>query len=129
MIAEQRLRLTRLDRTVLIVILALLGLIGGTILLGDRVGVQLTQVTPLGEAHSTSPVTIRFNEAMDHESVTSRFRTEPALEGSFTWSGTSMTFQPAEALHPGDTYTVSLEPGALSESGRALLSEYRYSFT
>ncbi|MEP7291912.1 MAG: Ig-like domain-containing protein [Chloroflexota bacterium] len=129
MAVSETVRVTRLDRAVLIVVLVLLVLIGGTILLGDRVGVQLTQIAPLDEAHSTSPVTIRFNEAMDHDSVTARFRTEPALEGVFSWSGTNLTFQPAEALVPGDTYTVALEAGALSESGRALLSEYRSSFT
>jgi len=123
------LHFTRLDRAVIVVIIALLVLIAVIVLLGDRVGVQLTQVAPPGRAHSTSGISIRFNEAMDHDSVTERFRTEPELEGSVSWSGAIMTFQPASALKPGDTYTVALEPGAVSESGRAVLSEYRYSFT
>jgi hypothetical protein len=122
-------RVTRLDRTVIAVVLALLLVLGVIVLMGDRVGVQLTQVAPLDAAHSTSGISIRFNEAMDHDSVTQRFRTEPELEGMFSWSGATMTFQPAEALRPGEAYTVALEPGAVSESGRAVLSEYRYSFT
>lgn len=120
--------LTPLDRAVLIVILILCALVAGTILLGDRVGVQLTQVEPLGEAHSTSLVTIRFNEVMDHDSVTSRFHIEPVLQGAFTWSGTTMTFHPSEALQPGGSYTIALEPGALSVSRRKLLRPYDYNF-
>lgn len=119
-----------LDRAVMIVMAGLLVLLGVVILLGDRVGVQLTLISPQERAHSTSPVTIRFNEAMDTESVVERFRTEPALDGTFRWSGaTTMTFQPAEALHPGDSYTVLLEPGAVSQMGRAVLEEFRRSFT
>ncbi len=125
----RRFTLTPLDRAVIGVVVLLFLLIGTTILLGDRVGVQLSQVAPLGEAHSTSPISIRFSEAMDHDSTTAHFHTEPALQGTFSWSGASMTFHPSEALEPGKSYTVFVEPGAHSESGRALLSEYRYSFT
>jgi len=121
--------LTSLDRAVIVVIALLIALIAATILLGDRVGVQLDQVTPLGQAHSTTAITIRFNEAMNHDSATAHFQTDPALQGTFSWSGATLTFQPAQALMPGSTYTVALEAGALSDTGRELLSEYRYSFT
>lgn len=122
-------RLTPFDRAVLVVLALLVALILATIVLGDRVGVQLAQVAPLGEAHSTSAITLRFSEAMDHDSVTARFRTEPALDGAFSWSGMTLTFKSATTLVPGSSYTVFLEPGALSENGRAVLAEYRYTFT
>ncbi len=121
--------LTRLDRAVALIIVALLALIVVTVLLGDRVGVQLTLVSPLGRVHSTSPFSLRFNEPMDQQSVTERFRTEPALEGVFRWSGTLLTFQPAQALRPGESYTLLLESGAVSTTGRQVLSEYRHTFT
>ncbi|MFN8449857.1 MAG: Ig-like domain-containing protein [Anaerolineae bacterium] len=124
-----RLHLTPFDRVVIVVMALLVVLIGATVLLGDRVGVQLSSVAPLGEAHSTSAITIRFSEAMNHDSATAHFRTDPALPGAFSWSGTALTFKPDAALQPGGEYTVYLEPGALSETGRAVLSEYRYSFT
>jgi Tol biopolymer transport system component len=120
---------SRFDRVVIGVMALLIALIGATILLGDRVGVQIAQVAPLGKASSTSPITIRFGEAMDHDSVTERFSTDPPLRGVFSWSGTTMSFRAAEALKPGSAYTVSLKPGAVSDTGRELLSEYRYSFT
>src|SRR5450755_1528657 len=101
---------TSLDRAVIVVIVLLIGLISATILLGDRVGVLLTQISPLGDAHSTSDISIRFNEAMDHDSVSAHFHIEPALQGALSWSGSTLTFKPAAALKPGSAYTVLLEP-------------------
>ncbi len=120
---------TRIDRAVIAVIVLLLALIGGTILLGDRVGVKAAQVAPLGAAHSTSAISIHFSEAMNHDSAAAHFHIQPASPGAITWSGATLTFRAATALQPGASYSVYVEPGALSESGRALLSEYRYSFT
>ena len=94
-------RFTPFDRTVFAVLALLILLILVTIALGDRVGVAVESVTPLGEAHSTSPITIRFGERMGQASVTERFRTEPALEGEFAWRGTMLTFHPDEPLAPG----------------------------
>ena len=127
--------LTSLDRAVIVVVALLFVLIGGTVLLGDRVGVQVTQIEPSGmpsgAAHSTSPITIRFSEAMNHDSVAAHFHLDPAPKtpGKFQWNGSTLTYQVADALKPGSTYTVALDAGALSEDGRALLANYRYSFT
>jgi dipeptidyl aminopeptidase/acylaminoacyl peptidase len=123
--------LTSLDRAVIVVAIALVTLIGATVLLGDRVGVQITQIEPSGAAHSTSPITIKFSEAMNHDSVTAHFHLDPApsTPGKFSWNGTTLTYQVADALTPGGTYTVTLDAGAQSEDGRTLLADYRYSFT
>ena len=123
------LRLTSLDRAVAVVMVVLLALIGGTIVLGDHVGVQVVSVAPLGKAHSTSPIVIHFKEPMDHDSAAAHFQTDPKLDGSFSWSGAALTFRPIAALKPGAAYTVTLQAGAASASGRAILSDLRYSFT
>ena len=88
-------------------------------LLGDRVGVQVVTVAPQSDAHSTSPITLRFSETMDHDSVAAHLQTDPAIEGTLAWNGSTLNFHPAAALQPGSTYTVSVEPGAVSDSGRA----------
>ena len=106
----------------------LLALIAATILLGDHVGVEVVRGEPVSKAHSTSPITIHFKEPMDASSVAAHFQTKPALKGTFSWSGSTMTFRSSEAMKPGDEYTVSLEPGALSQDGRVVLAEYHYSF-
>lgn len=62
-------RLSRFDSMVILVILALVVGIGLTIILGDRVGVQIIRTAPGDAASSTSRVVIQFNEVMDWEQV------------------------------------------------------------
>jgi Tol biopolymer transport system component len=120
---------TSFDRVVLVAIVLLLLGIGGTVLLGDRVGVTLVRVAPLGTARSTSAVTIQFSEPMNRETVEQRISLEPEATGSFSWNGSIVSFRPDSPLEPGQAYTVVLAQGAQSQEGRAVLSEYRYSFT
>ncbi len=63
----------------------LIALIGATILLGDRVGVQVV-TRSRRSARRTAPARsrIRFSEAMDHDSATAHFQTDPALEGTLS---------------------------------------------
>src|SRR3954454_22118477 len=96
---------TRLDRVVCIAVLILLLLIAGTILLGDHVGVEVVQVAPQKEAHTTSPITIHFKEPMDASSVAAHFRTKPALKGTFSWNESTMTFRATPGMKPGSEYT------------------------
>lgn len=124
-----KLRPTRFDMVILTVIAVVIAAILLTIALGDRIGVTLGRVAPLGVAHSTSPIVIEFSEPMNRASAEARLRLEPAVTGQFVWSGRSLAFRPDDALTPGATYTVILESGAIGESGRQVLSEHRYSFS
>ena len=78
---------SRFDRAVIVAIVVLIGAILLTIAFGDRVGVTLKRVTPLGAAHSTASITLQFDEPMDRPTAEARFRTEPPLTGTVTWSG------------------------------------------
>jgi hypothetical protein len=120
---------SQFDRLVLFIIVGLIVAIGLVVLLGDRVGVQLRGAGPVGQASSTAPIYVQFNEAMNWESVVERFSIQPEIGGDFSWTGTTMRFQPNTALEPGADYTVYLENGAQSESGRPLLSDITFSFT
>lgn len=140
-----RFRLSRFDRIVGVILLVLVGLMGVTLLVGDRVGVTLKRVSPLGTARSTSAVLIEFSETMNRESAAARLRvfevgpeqTDAAapidalaeVSGTITWKGATLRFQPDQALRPGSSYQVILEAGAASETGRLVLDEYRYRFT
>lgn len=138
--------LSRFDRIVGLVILLLIVAVALTILLGDRVGVTLQYVAPLGTARSTSNIIIQFSESMNRDTVPARLRVfqvppEKAgqlidanealatIDGISAWNGATLTFRLATALLPGATYQVNLDPGATSETGREVLAEYRYSFT
>lgn len=119
---------TAFDRVVLTALALLVLGVVGTVLLGDRVGVTLVRVGPLGTARSTSAITMQFSELMNRDSVQERLRLEPDLKGAFSWNGSTVSFRPENPLVPGQAYTVVLEQGALSQEGRAVLSEYRYEF-
>jgi len=130
---------------VLLVVAALAGLIGLTIMLGDRVGVTVDRVAPLGVARSTAPILIQFSEPMNRDTLAARLRVvevQPGtnteafqesdvialVQGDIRWNGKTALFQPSAALIPGASYTVILDEGVTSETGRAVLSEYRFSF-
>lgn len=118
----------RFDRVVLTALGLMLAAIALTLVLGDRIGVTLERVTPLAAGHSTSPITIQFSEAMNRDTVTPRLQIEPEVPGAISWSGTTLIYRPAQAMRPGTTYTVTLDDGAVSETGRAILNEYQFSF-
>ncbi len=137
--------LSRFDKTVLLVVIVLAAFIGLTILLGDRVGVTLDRVGPLGIARSTAPILLQFSEAMNRDSLTSRLRVvevQPGTSaetlqesdviapvfGDLRWNGKTALFQPTAALIPGASYAVILDKGVSSESGREVLAEYRFGF-
>jgi len=120
---------SRFDRTVVLVIGVLVVAILLVIALGDRVGVTLKRVTPLGLAHATTAITVQFDEAMDRPTAESRFRTEPPITGGFSWSGMTMNFKPDAPLNPDAEYMVIIERGARAQSGRETVTEFRYTFT
>lgn len=128
--AERLTRLSKFDRVVAGVSLSLVGLILLTVLLGDRVGVLVYRAGPLGEgARSTSRILMEFSEPMQRDSVEPLFSTEPELEGSVSWSGNTFVFQPSQPIPPGTDVRVSLARGAVAQSGRVVLSEYRFDFS
>jgi len=120
--------MSHFDRIIAVVVVVLLAAIGVTVLLGDHVGVQVESAGPTGSAASTARILLRFSEAMDWDSVIAHLSIEPALEGAFQHSGRSLRFIPAQALAPGDAYTVTLQAGATSETGRQVLDEIDFSF-
>jgi len=140
------LKLNHFDRRVVFILVLLLGLTGFVIVLGDRVGVTLQRVAPLGVARSTSSVIMQFSESMNRVTVPPSVKVVQVppdkldasitdsdvlatVDGTVSWSGTTLNFRPSKPLIPGAAYQVQLKPGAVSDSGRKVLSEYHYSFT
>lgn len=121
----------KFDRLILTVIASILLAIGVVIALGDLAGTPLPDALPADGSHPPATTTIRmdFPQAMEAESVESRFKLEPEVEGAFRWDGTTLIFDPATALTAGQTYTAILESGALSDAGRAIKSALAWSFT
>ncbi len=123
-----RTRFDRLDVGVGAASLILVLAIALTIAVGDRAGVGVTAMQPTGEAHTTTPIRIVFNEPMDAASVVAHFAIDPPIAGQFSWSGSQLTFKPSAALAANQLYTVTVRAGATSAQGRRLLEDVRWTF-
>jgi len=119
------------DRIVLISMTVLIGLIALVVTLGDHTGVPIRSISP--EDGSTPPMTaavqITFGQQMNTSSVEERFSIQPEVAGSFKWEGNTLTFRPDRPFSPQQTYTVTLEAGAQSISGRLTRHTVSWTFT
>jgi uncharacterized protein YkwD len=67
-------------------------------------------------------ISIAFSTPMNAASVAASLRIEPAAEVQLSWDAarTLLTLTPRSAWRPGTFYTVTVQPGALADSGRPL---------
>jgi len=65
---------------------------------------------------------------MQRDTVEARLRTDPAIEGEIVWTGARLILRPSASLEAASDYTVLLEAGALSESGRQVLNDHSFTF-
>ncbi len=73
-------------------------------------------------------INVTFDEAMNPASVKDAFSIDPDVAGSFSWVGTTMTFNP-DTLAYGTTYTVTLGTGATDLAGNPLGGAFNWDFT
>ncbi len=71
-------------------------------------------------ALTTTSVTVAYSEVVDHESAEAAFSVAPPLDGSFSWSGTSMTFTPADPLPLEADFVVTVGAGTRDPAGNAM---------
>ncbi len=86
-------------------------------------------------AGTTEPMTVTFNQAMDHASAEQSFRLSPqgqdvAIGGTFEWpEGRTMVFTPGTALEYDAPYEAAIAAGARAATGEAALpAEHRWGF-
>jgi Tol biopolymer transport system component len=124
-------RLDRLDRTALVVIVALLASIGIVVARGDRVGVAVLAAAPAEGAQTASvrsAVRLVFAEPMDVNSLDGRLDVQPSISGTLRASGAAVIWTPAQALEPDADYTVTVRAGGVSVRGRAMLRDHALHF-
>jgi len=73
-------------------------------------------------------INVTFDEAMNPASVKDAFSIDPDVAGSFSWVGTTMTFNP-DTLAYGTTYTVTIGTGATDLAGNPLGGAFNWDFT
>lgn len=125
----ERFGISQFDAAIGLIAVILIAAIGVTVLVGDRVGVQIVRALPTENAHSTEPIVIQFSEVMKRDSVIERFTISPQAEGDFSWNGDMLIFAPDEPLQPASEYVVTVGAGAESENGRELHEAYTFTIT
>lgn len=80
------------------------------------------------EVSARTAITLEFSVPMDHAATEAAFTVSPAVEGSFSWSGTTLRFEPLSALVPGGRYAVTVA-GARDAEGNRLGGDTSFSFT
>jgi hypothetical protein len=103
----------------------------------DETSPTVVSVSPAAGATGVEPtvnLTVEFSEAMDRPATEGAFSLAPtaggsAVAGSFSWSGSTMTFDPSGPLAEGVAYTATVGTGAADASGNALGSDHAWSFS
>jgi Tol biopolymer transport system component len=115
---------------VLILILSLAGLGIAAWLRAPR----LLEVSPAPDSLGVppfAPLRLTFSAPMQPDSVSSRLKTEPVRNGSFSWEGNTLVFTPSQPWPSGATVTVRLEAGmrAVHRLSLPILGSRSLSFT
>ena len=83
---------------------------------------SITLSAPGADAHQAQTVTaidIEFSEPVQTATVESRFHIEPAVDGAFTWDGSTAIFTPSQKLPADSDFTISIAPGFEDLAGNA----------
>ena len=102
-------------------------------------GLRIVSAGPVGETATlaeANEIRVVFSEPMvvlgriPQPVPAPFFRIEPAVKGTFRWSGTTtLIFTPAEPLPYATEFTVTVDKSAKSVAGKTLDQPYRWSFT
>jgi len=101
----------------------------------DSTAPNVSSLSPLNGAPGVSAgtaVNVTFSEHMDRPSAEASFslasETGTPVAGTFSWSGTTMTFQPSALLAEGSSYTAHVGTGSKDLAGNRLAIEATSSF-
>lgn len=119
---------SRFDRLIIVFGVGLVALIALLVWRGDRVGLQVRELSPAGNQVSTRPlIRILFAEEMVTESLPA-VTISPTISGTWRWEGAALLFAPAGLFAANTTYTVTVPAGLTSQQGRPLLRPLSWQF-
>ncbi len=68
-----------------------------------------------------SAIAVRFDQAMDPDSVEAAWAIEPVIDGAFEWPRTdTVVFRPVKELKQAQQYRIRVDQSAVSQNGLAL---------
>ncbi len=119
-------RFDRLDRAVVTALAITLIFVVLLLLRGDQVGVQISRISPADNARDVplrGRITFAFNENMLTRTLEGNVQLSPIVTGALQWNGSSAAFVPSVSLQPDTAYTFTIQAGASSVRGRALIKD------
>jgi TolB protein len=124
-------KFSRFDATVSLIVVGLALATGLLLWRGDRVGVQVVQVSPVEGSTGVSTravLQVTFDQTMSPSKSDLPLTISPPVEGEVRWDGHSLIFSPAEPLAPETLYTVTLAETLTSQQGRPVrgLSSWQF---
>jgi uncharacterized protein YfaS (alpha-2-macroglobulin family) len=83
---------------------------------------------PDGEVTPTDPLRLTFSQPMDQASVQQALTIKPAVPGTTSWQGSTMTFTPAKPWPDATLVSLSIGSGAHAADGQPLPTAHDWSF-
>ena len=97
-----------------VVLLAFVLVVNG----GNWFGPGQVSVTTVGSVAVDQPITVSFNQPMNHQSVEKAIQIEPATHVTYSWHGNDLVIQPASGeLAPNTQYHVTVAADARTAPG------------
>lgn len=93
---------------------------------------RVTAMTPKSGARgvkTTTVASITFDQEIDHASAEQHFSISPAIEGTKSWNGNTLSFKPTGGWAKDTVYAVRMESGVKSIHGLDTDKAYVSSFT
>ncbi len=89
-----------------------------------------TQPETGGDLAAQGPITLTFNQAMEHAAVEGAVQGQPALSGHFEWTNdTTVKFIPDKPFAPGSDQSVTVSTGARAANGLQMVEAVSLAFT
>lgn len=126
----QKQTLSPFDKLVVTTIITTLILITILIWRGDRVGLQIAEVTPAGQStHVSTQATIRltFPQTIINPQ-TAQLTISPPISATVHWQGRTLIATPHQPLAQNTHYTLTLSGDLQNNQERQLLKPYTWSF-
>lgn len=94
--------------------------------------VKVTGWTPSNGTNNVSiasTIKVTFDQKVDQASAQSLFLINPLTDGTFSWNGNTMTFDPSTDLKYQTTYDALIRAGVKTVDGADSTAEYKTTFT
>ena len=95
--------------------------------LADEAAIAAAPADTASRVSSRTAVTLAFSAPMDRAATEASFVMTPAVAGTFSWSGSSLTFVPQDPFIAGDRYAISVV-GARDAEGNLVGGDTSFSF-